>query len=109
MHIPVLHLVHLLHTVLYCACHTTYTVVGTTYTTHTVLGIPHYLYHTRYAMLIPALLMGNVAVLKLPAIGGLVHCLTATAFAKTLPPGVINFVSGSGRATMAPIMQARML
>eukprot|EP00967_Tisochrysis_lutea_P156039 scaffold313647_cov31-Tisochrysis_lutea.AAC.2 len=30
-----------------------------------------------YAMLIPALLMGNTAVLKLPAIGGLVHILTA--------------------------------
>ena len=57
-------------------------------------------------MLIPSLLMGNTAVLKLPAIGGLVHCLTATAFAKALPPGVINFVAGSGRATMAPIMQS---
>jgi len=59
-----------------------------------------------YAMLIPALLMGNVAVLKLPAIGGLVHCLTAAAFASALPAGVISFVSGAGRATMAPIMQS---
>ena len=58
-----------------------------------------------YAMLIPALLMGNVAVLKVPAIGGLVHMLTAKAFAEALPPGVINFVSGSGRATMGPIME----
>ena len=31
----------------------------------------------RYAMLIPALLMGNTAVLKLPTVGGLVHVLTA--------------------------------
>mmetsp|Transcript_53922 Transcript_53922/g.107180 ORF Transcript_53922/g.107180 Transcript_53922/m.107180 type:complete len:245 (-) Transcript_53922:87-821(-) len=30
-----------------------------------------------YAMLIPSLLMGNTAVLKLPAIGGLAHILTA--------------------------------
>ena len=59
-----------------------------------------------YAILIPALLLGNVAVLKLPAIGGLVHVLTAQAFAAELPAGVINFVSGSGRATMAPIMQS---
>lgn len=44
--------------------------------------------------------MGNVAVLKLPAIGGLVHALTARAFAASLPPGVINFVSGPGRETM---------
>lgn len=61
----------------------------------------------RYAMLIPALLMGNVAVLKLPAIGGLVHILTAKAAAKALPPGVLNFVSGAGRATMGPIMEVR--
>ena len=59
-----------------------------------------------YAMLIPSLLMGNVAVLKLPAIGGLVHVLTAEALQKTLPKGVINFVSGSGRATMGPIMES---
>ena len=39
------------------------------------------------------------------AIGGLVHVLTAKAFALHLPPGAINFVSGSGRATMGPIME----
>lgn len=59
-----------------------------------------------YAMLIPSLLMGNVAVLKLPAIGGLVHVLTAEAFAQHLPPGALNFVSGSGRQTMGPIMES---
>ncbi len=58
-----------------------------------------------YAMLIPALLMGNTAVLKLPAVGGLVHACTAAAFAAALPKGVINFVSGPGRVTMAPIME----
>lgn len=58
-----------------------------------------------YAMLIPALLMGNVAVLKLPAVGGLVHVLTADAIMAALPAGVINFVSGSGRKTMGPIMK----
>ena len=71
-----------------------------------MLGLAPFNYplNEMYAMLIPALLMGNTAVLKLPAIGGLVHCLTARAFSKVLPPGVINFVSGSGRATMGPIM-----
>jgi glyceraldehyde-3-phosphate dehydrogenase (NADP+) len=59
-----------------------------------------------YAILMPALLMGNTAVLKLPNVGGLVHMLTARAFAKALPPGVINFVSGSGRTTAGPIMQS---
>ena len=31
--------------------------------------------------------------------------LTMEAFSKALPPGVINFVSGSGRKTMPPIMR----
>lgn len=58
-----------------------------------------------YAMLIPSLLMGNVVVLKLPAVGGLVHILTMNAFAKHLPRGSINFVSGSGRVTCGAIMR----
>merc|ERR1719159_334758 len=58
-----------------------------------------------YAMMIPALLMGNVIVLKLPAIGGLAHILTAEALAAALPPGVVNFVTGAGRKTMGPIMK----
>jgi len=72
-----------------------------------MLGLAPFNYplNEMYAMLIPALLMGNVAVLKLPAVGGLVHVLTADAIAATLPPGVVNFVSGSGRKTMGPIMK----
>lgn len=58
-----------------------------------------------YAMLIPALMMGNTAVLKLPAVGGLAHVQTIKALAKSLPKGVINFVSGSGRLLCAPIME----
>ena len=58
-----------------------------------------------YAMLVPALLMGNTVVLKLPAIGALSHVLSAAALAKTLPKGVVNFVTGSGRATLPAIMK----
>lgn len=58
-----------------------------------------------YATILPALLMGNVIVLKIPSIGGLVHLKTFEAFAKHLPEGTIHFVSGSGRATMPPIMK----
>jgi glyceraldehyde-3-phosphate dehydrogenase (NADP+) len=43
--------------------------------------------------------------LQVPATGGLAHYLTADAFAQALPPGVINFVSGSGRDTMPPLMR----
>jgi glyceraldehyde-3-phosphate dehydrogenase (NADP+) len=72
-----------------------------------MLGLAPFNYplNEMYAMLIPALLMGNCAVLKLPAIGGLAHVLTAEVLGRVLPPGVINFVSGAGRTTMGPIMQ----
>merc|ERR1719440_1234040 len=59
-----------------------------------------------YAMLIPALLMGNTVTMKLPTIGGQCHVLTAAAFAAHMPPGVLNFVSGSGRKTCPPIMRS---
>ena len=59
-----------------------------------------------YAMLIPALLMGNTVTMKLPTIGGQCHVLTAAAFAAHVPPGVLNFVSGSGRKTCPPIMRS---
>jgi glyceraldehyde-3-phosphate dehydrogenase (NADP+) len=58
-----------------------------------------------YACLIPLLLMGNVVIMKIPAVGGLVHFLTMDALAKALPAGTIGFISGSGRATMPPLMQ----
>ena len=49
--------------------------------------------------------MGNVAIMKIPTVGGLSHLLTMEAFAKTLPPGAMNFVSGRGRDTMPPLMK----
>eukprot|EP00968_Pinguiococcus_pyrenoidosus_P009077 scaffold699_cov231-Pinguiococcus_pyrenoidosus.AAC.15 len=64
----------------------------------------NYPFNEAYATFIPALLMGNTAVMKLPAIGGLAHILTMEAFSENMPPGVVNFVSGSGRKTMGPIM-----
>ncbi|KAJ8600606.1 hypothetical protein CTAYLR_010042 [Chrysophaeum taylorii] len=57
-----------------------------------------------YAMMLPALVMGNAIVLKLPTIGGLSHVLTADALAAAFPKGVVNFVTGSGRSTLGPIM-----
>lgn len=70
------------------------------------LGPYNYPLNETYATLIPALLMGNVAILKIPTVGGLAHLLTIDAFRKTLPPGTINFVSGSGRVTMPPLMES---
>jgi len=68
------------------------------------LGPFNYPLNETYATLIPALLMGNVVLMKIPTVGGLAHLLTMEAFAKTLPPGTINFISGPGRETMPPLM-----
>lgn len=69
------------------------------------LGPFNYPFNETYATMIPALLMGNVVILKLPTVGGLAHVLTMEAYAAALPPGVINFVSGSGRSTVPPMMK----
>ena len=58
-----------------------------------------------YATLIPALLMGNVVLMKIPTVGGLVHLLTMESFKKTLPKGAMNFVSGRGRDSMPVLME----
>jgi glyceraldehyde-3-phosphate dehydrogenase (NADP+) len=70
------------------------------------LGPYNYPLNETYATLIPALLMGNICILKIPTIGGLVHLLTMKAFDEALPPGTIHFVSGAGRATMPPLMES---
>jgi glyceraldehyde-3-phosphate dehydrogenase (NADP+) len=70
------------------------------------LGPFNYPLNETYTALIPALLMGNCVILKIPTLGGLAHVLTMEAYAQHLPEGVINFVSGSGRATMGPIMKS---
>ena len=70
------------------------------------LGPYNYPLNETYATLIPALLMGNVILLKIPTTGGLVHLLTLEAFQKSFPRGTINFISGSGRVTMPPLMKS---
>ena len=69
------------------------------------LGPYNYPLNETYATLIPALLMGNIVVMKVPTVGGLVHMHAMEAFAKALPAGAIHFVSGTGRATMPPMME----
>mmetsp|Transcript_18404 Transcript_18404/g.42010 ORF Transcript_18404/g.42010 Transcript_18404/m.42010 type:complete len:379 (-) Transcript_18404:2692-3828(-) len=69
------------------------------------LGPMNYPLNETYATLIPALLMGNVVLMKVPTVGGLVHLLTMEAFQKALPVGAMNFVSGRGRDTMPVLME----
>jgi len=69
------------------------------------LGPMNYPLNETYATLLPALLMGNVVLMKVPTVGGLVHTLTMEAFQKALPPGAMNFVAGRGRETMPVLME----
>jgi glyceraldehyde-3-phosphate dehydrogenase (NADP+) len=68
------------------------------------LGPFNYPFNETYATLIPALLAGNVIIMKIPNTGGLAHVLTMEAYSEHLPAGAINFFSGSGRETVGPIM-----
>uniref|UniRef100_A0A7S3AN93 Succinate-semialdehyde dehydrogenase, mitochondrial n=1 Tax=Haptolina ericina TaxID=156174 RepID=A0A7S3AN93_9EUKA len=68
------------------------------------LGPFNYPFNETYCTLIPAILMGNSVVMKLPNVGCLAHVCTMEIYAKVFPPGVVNFISGAGRTTMPPIM-----
>lgn len=69
------------------------------------LGPFNYPFNETYTTLIPALIMGNTVVMKLPRVGVLCHMPTLQLFRDIFPPGVINIISGSGRETMPPIMR----
>ena len=69
------------------------------------LGPFNYPFNETYTTLIPALIMGNTVVMKLPRVGVLCHMPTLQLFMEIFPPGVINIISGSGRQTMPPIMK----
>ncbi|CAE8615665.1 unnamed protein product [Polarella glacialis] len=73
------------------------------------LGPSNYPFNETYATLIPALLMGNTVVMKIPNTGGLAHCLTMETYASCFPAGVVNFVSGRGRDTMPPCMETGLI
>jgi len=58
-----------------------------------------------YTTLLPALLMGNSIVLKVPRVGGLCHFPTLSLFQSCFPKGVVNVIPGAGRETLPPIMK----
>mmetsp|Transcript_32129 Transcript_32129/g.80657 ORF Transcript_32129/g.80657 Transcript_32129/m.80657 type:complete len:539 (+) Transcript_32129:78-1694(+) len=66
----------------------------------------NYPFNESYATMIPALIMGNTVVMKLPRLGVLCHYPTLELFREIFPPGVINVISGSGRSTLPPIMKS---
>jgi glyceraldehyde-3-phosphate dehydrogenase (NADP+) len=71
-----------------------------------VLIIPYsYPITDTYRLLLPALLTGNICILKLNMIGGLVHIFTMELFAKHLPPGALYFISSPGPMVLPAMLE----
>lgn len=70
------------------------------------MGPSNYPLNETFTLLIPALIMGNTTIMKLPRPGVLPCTPLLEAFQKAFPPGVINTVYGSGRVVTPPLMAA---
>lgn len=69
------------------------------------LGPYNYPLNETFALLIPALMMGNTAVFKPAKYGVLLLSPLLEAFATSFPAGVVNIIYGRGRTVAAPIMK----
>lgn len=70
-----------------------------------LMGPFNYPLNEAFAMLIPALIMGNTVVMKLPAWGSLSLDPFLDALQESFPAGVVNIINGNGAAIIPPIMQ----
>ncbi|MFD0861729.1 NADP-dependent glyceraldehyde-3-phosphate dehydrogenase [Sungkyunkwania multivorans] len=70
------------------------------------LGPYNYPLNETFALLIPAIIMGNVCIFKPAKHGVLLLSPLLEAFHKAFPKGVVNIVYGRGREVAAPIMQS---
>ncbi|PKM78615.1 MAG: NADP-dependent glyceraldehyde-3-phosphate dehydrogenase [Firmicutes bacterium HGW-Firmicutes-15] len=70
-----------------------------------IMGPFNYPLNETFAMLLPALIMGNTAVVKLPKYGCLCQEPLLNAFASSFPPGVINIINGDGPTIIPPILK----
>ena len=69
------------------------------------LGPYNYPLNETFALLIPAIIMGNTAIFKPAKHGVLLIAPLLEAFKESFPPGVVNIVFGRGREIAAPIME----
>ena len=69
------------------------------------MGPYNYPLNESFALLIPALLMGNTVIYKPPKYGVLLITPLLEAFRDCFPKGVINIVFGRGREIASPIMK----
>lgn len=68
------------------------------------MGPFNYPLNETFSTLIPALLMGNPVISKLPRFGALLHVPLLQAFADALPPGVLQVLAGDGKTVVGPLM-----
>ena len=68
------------------------------------MGPFNYPLNETYTTLIPALIMGNTVVSKLPRYGALLHLPLLEAMAEAFPPGVVNVIQGDGATVVGPLM-----
>lgn len=70
------------------------------------LGPYNYPLNETFALLIPAIIMGNTAIFKPAKHGVLLITPLLEAFKESFPPGVVNILFGRGRAIASPIMKS---
>ena len=70
------------------------------------LGPYNYPLNETFALLIPAIIMGNTAIFKPAKHGVLLISPLLEAFQKSFPPGVVNIIFGRGREIASPIMKS---
>ena len=68
------------------------------------MGPFNYPLNETFTTLIPALLMGNTAILKPPKHGALLYAPLLETFRDVFPKGVINVIYGEGRKVIPPLM-----
>ncbi|GAM10861.1 NADP-dependent glyceraldehyde-3-phosphate dehydrogenase [Geobacter sp. OR-1] len=70
------------------------------------MGPYNYPLNETFTTLIPALIMGNTAVVKPPRHGVLLFQPLIKAFQQAFPPGVVNMLYGAGRTIIPPLMSS---
>ncbi len=69
------------------------------------MGPFNYPLNETFTTLIPAVIMGNPVVAKLPRFGMLCQAPLLKAFAQSFPRGVVNIVNGDGRTVAGPLVE----
>lgn len=70
------------------------------------LGPYNYPLFETFSLVLPALLAGNVVILKPPKFGVLFFDFLLEAFQDCFPPGAVNIISGDGKKIIEPLMKS---